>query len=372
MGEIVILDFSMPEVNQYPDIGLHYIEEKFIGIKWLTDLIGRLTSAGFEVIGASHLKSHINSLFVCKRIHVITNRFSWMAKSLLILPKTRAYFINLESTLFEFDLYDRINNDRLPKRSVYIGFGGGARGADNAQFVTWPAEPASNLIGNRGRNIAFSMMCSNNFKSREAPFPSVRYPWRVLNHFVDKFNALRYPLYSAALDSTTSTIKLDLIVDGASRGLALYGAGWNNLDFLPSNYQASLPSCIKFCYKGRALDKGEVISKSIFSFAIENSRVKGYVTEKIIDCLRYGAIPIYFGAPDISSYVNGDCYIDGSKFDSSEALFDYISSLSENELDRMRGAGMVALEEYRSKWSSEHMVDLMMECMRSGTANRTN
>ena len=41
-----------------------------------------------------------------------------------------------------------------------------------------------------------------------------------------------------------------------------------------------------------------------FSVIIENSRERGYFTEKLIDCLLCDTIPIYWGAPDIGQYFN--------------------------------------------------------------------
>lgn len=39
-----------------------------------------------------------------------------------------------------------------------------------------------------------------------------------------------------------------------------------------------------------------------YSVVIENSRETGYFTEKLIDCLLCGTLPIYWGAPDIDRY----------------------------------------------------------------------
>ncbi len=39
-----------------------------------------------------------------------------------------------------------------------------------------------------------------------------------------------------------------------------------------------------------------------YSVVIENSRETGYFTEKLVDCLLCGTLPIYWGAPDIDRY----------------------------------------------------------------------
>ena len=47
-----------------------------------------------------------------------------------------------------------------------------------------------------------------------------------------------------------------------------------------------------------------------FALCFENSILKGWVTEKIFDCLFTGTIPIYLGAPEICGHVPAECFID--------------------------------------------------------------
>lgn len=54
--------------------------------------------------------------------------------------------------------------------------------------------------------------------------------------------------------------------------------------------------------KNTIKNKTQGLSDYAFSIAIENSQIKGYFTEKIIDCFLTGTIPVYWGAPDIEDY----------------------------------------------------------------------
>lgn len=49
-----------------------------------------------------------------------------------------------------------------------------------------------------------------------------------------------------------------------------------------------------------------------FSIVIETCRIPGYFTEKLIDCISQGTIPIYWGAPDIYRYFDPDGIISWS------------------------------------------------------------
>lgn len=46
-----------------------------------------------------------------------------------------------------------------------------------------------------------------------------------------------------------------------------------------------------------------------FTITMENTAEKGYITEKIVNGLAAGSVPIYFGAPDVTKYFNEDRFI---------------------------------------------------------------
>ena len=45
--------------------------------------------------------------------------------------------------------------------------------------------------------------------------------------------------------------------------------------------------------------KEDVLIDYMFSYTIENSSYRTYITEKLMDCFATGAIPVYHGAPDV-------------------------------------------------------------------------
>jgi len=81
-----------------------------------------------------------------------------------------------------------------------------------------------------------------------------------------------------------------------------------------------------------------VISKYKFMICYENCVYDGYVSEKIFDCMAAGVIPVYLGAPDISSLVPESCFIDRRKFQSDEELHHFLLSLTADDLARYRSA----------------------------------
>ena len=55
--------------------------------------------------------------------------------------------------------------------------------------------------------------------------------------------------------------------------------------------------------------KIQFFSSYKFSIAMENSEGEGYISEKIIDSLLAGTIPIYYGGYNIDQYINNKAFI---------------------------------------------------------------
>lgn len=69
-----------------------------------------------------------------------------------------------------------------------------------------------------------------------------------------------------------------------------------------------------------------------FVLAIENTVTESYVTEKLFYALDSGAVPIYFGAPNVLDFVPPHSIIDGTKFASMEELASYVKALANDPI----------------------------------------
>lgn len=97
-----------------------------------------------------------------------------------------------------------------------------------------------------------------------------------------------------------------------------YGTGWDNR--------------IHPAYKGRVDNKAETFHHYKFAICFENVKnLSGYVTEKILNCITSGIVPIYAGAKDIDKYVYPGCYIDYWAFRNCKELADFLLNMSEEE-----------------------------------------
>ncbi|KAK7277289.1 hypothetical protein RIF29_18440 [Crotalaria pallida] len=102
-------------------------------------------------------------------------------------------------------------------------------------------------------------------------------------------------------------------VGGRNKALSLYPKCANNRDAKVSKWWDHL-HCVMSHYK--------------FVLAIENTWTESYVTEKLFYALDSGAVPIYFGAPNVMDFVPPHSIIDGTKFSSMEELASYVKVLA--------------------------------------------
>lgn len=81
--------------------------------------------------------------------------------------------------------------------------------------------------------------------------------------------------------------------------------------------------------------KYDTLKDYAFSIVIENSRVDYYFTEKLIDSLITGTVPVYWGCPSIGDFFNTDGFI---IFESIEDLNDKLKSISFETYSKMADA----------------------------------
>ena len=82
---------------------------------------------------------------------------------------------------------------------------------------------------------------------------------------------------------------------------------------------------------GPVKDKMEFIKDYRFVISFENKTQDGYTTEKILEPLIAGCIPIYWGNPNIGNDFNPGCFINFSNDKTEEQLINEIIAIDNNE-----------------------------------------
>jgi alpha(1,3/1,4) fucosyltransferase len=94
-------------------------------------------------------------------------------------------------------------------------------------------------------------------------------------------------------------------------------------------------------WKGRYTgDRLMIFQNYRFNFAYDNScNLRGYLSDRFIDTIYGGAIPIYWGASNITDYVPKECFVDRRDFATNEELYRYIKSMDRSTYETYRAAG---------------------------------
>lgn len=123
----------------------------------------------------------------------------------------------------------------------------------------------------------------------------------------------------------------------------LYGSGWDvpaarygRFGWLLAKIQRPLyrlGGLVAFpSYRGRVQSKFETLQKYRFVICYENVKdTPGYITEKIFDAFFAGCVPVYWGAPNVLRYIPEECFVDRTKFDDHESLYQYLSDMTVEE-----------------------------------------
>ena len=89
---------------------------------------------------------------------------------------------------------------------------------------------------------------------------------------------------------------------------------------------------VKEGLKGGHGNIDDIYQDYIFGFAMENTKKEGYITEKIMNVFRGGAIPIFWGCSEsVEKLFNKRSYIDLSDFEDYNQAADYIYELSKDK-----------------------------------------
>lgn len=82
---------------------------------------------------------------------------------------------------------------------------------------------------------------------------------------------------------------------------------------------------------GRVPDKVGFMRNGRFGLAVENTMAPGYITEKITDVFAAGAIPIYWGAPDVALDFNPKAFVNIADFQTLETAVQEIRVIDQDE-----------------------------------------
>jgi hypothetical protein len=115
-------------------------------------------------------------------------------------------------------------------------------------------------------------------------------------------------------------------------------------------------------WKGSPKGKWELLKNYKFCICYENMKdQKGYITEKIFDCLVGGCVPVYWGATNIADYVSKDAFIDRTAFASNEELYAFLQNMDRETYEGYLAAAKSYFKtEGAQRFSCDHFVQTVL------------
>jgi hypothetical protein len=116
----------------------------------------------------------------------------------------------------------------------------------------------------------------------------------------------------------------------------------------------------------RAGDKMQVLRDYRFTLACENLYSRGYVTEKLLQPLAAGSIPIYWGAPEALTDFNPAAFINAASFADIDSLIDHVLAMDEDdEALRQMAEAPVFIDGVPYEMTPAHFADRIEEALDS-------
>lgn len=152
----------------------------------------------------------------------------------------------------------------------------------------------------------------------------------------------------------------------------LYGQHWNDPPRPYEIYNYGTFSQPTYeTYAGLAETKAGVYRDHRFVLCFENmTGIDGYLTEKLFDCFRAGAVPVYWGAEDIERYVPSETFVDYREFGTPAALHDHLAAVDEAEHAEMVAAAREFLDDAAETLGPDQYAEAVHEGVRGLSRER--
>jgi hypothetical protein len=332
--------------------------DKYIGSGWLFKLGQLLKEKEIQLVPAEVALKKIQSQQTDpKKVFLIQDGKNKYGQKLLQLGAYKFLIVNLESPLYDPYFYNSLSKYIADFEWIY-SYDGFLNKVPENESKLKPFFPSFSFTENlslseKPKLNKVCLIASNKYISTKFEYSLLR----NLKQIKYYSRALCNPEFREAIKSCLHHSRIQIIEALANQQLIdLYGYGWDNLSNLPKSARLSLEKIIPNIYQGPVANKYSTLSKYKFSLCMENSSLNGYITEKIIDSLVSGSIPIYYGAPNINKIIPADIMICDNAFITPSKLIEKILNISEIESEKIKNNGANFINSLAGKsYASESM-----------------
>jgi len=252
----------------------------------------------------------------------------------------------LESPLFAPRFYDRVRRVSKPFGRILLfretldDLDPEERGRSEAvRFPGWSGGPPPDPIPWKERR-PFAMVAANKFSRYAWDLRCLAEPHSLSRWFASWSKERISPSYRRYGDREIQSERLEAIRTLGGRGLlSLRGRGWERRERLPHGWRRRLGPVLDGLAPGPVEDKIGFLAGHRFAVCLENLRMGGYVTEKILHCLWAGAIPVYLGAPDVGDLLPERAFVRREAYPDWGSLAEDLLRMGEEEASSRIRAG---------------------------------
>jgi hypothetical protein len=90
--------------------------------------------------------------------------------------------------------------------------------------------------------------------------------------------------------------------------------------------------------RGSVASKREIMRQYKFSICYENASYPGWLTEKMLDAMFGGSVPVYLGDPEVEKVVPKEAFLDKRQFADYDTLYRHLKGMSQAEYEGHRRA----------------------------------
>jgi len=316
---------------------------QFPWLNWLSFFIKFAKESGHNVLtGDICLKKVFDKEIKASDVIVIADLDSKISKLLVSEGSKPGIVLCYESPLFAEKFYQNAVNfcADYPAGILFHGIiEKYFSGKNNFHPIRYPSfsndEITAEIIPWEERNDLV-MVVSNKYYRNPFHLKTLLTPKALEAWFRGKFKISSNPIKRDAIKNQLHDKRLEAIENlGGMSLLDLYGRNWNDLGRLPLKWRNRLKGVVKKLSPVPCVDKKRTMSSYKFAICFENTIYPGYMSEKIIDCLVAGVIPIYLGDPDILRIIPREIFIDMRDYNSWEDLRFMIKSIGKDEGENM-------------------------------------
>lgn len=326
---------------------------RFPGAAWATSLYERQAQAGVEVASGDVALARVRSgEWRAADVHVVQELDAWHGRALCALGAHPTVLTMLESPLVAYRQVDRMRKRIVPFACCIGPEWAWSRMRALARCRTfslrfpcaWRAELSESIampVSVEGRCGAVLVAANKRFRPTfRSQCTDLKCALRAIRHGVRRSLS---PTFRALHHAQLHDERIALMAALGSRGmLDVWGPGWDRLDVMPRRLQRLLDP-LKGRLMGPCAHKGKVLRRYRFAIAFENTALPGYVTEKLIDALLAGCVPIYRGAPDVNHTVPSSAFVDSSRTGSSEQTADLMARMDDGQAATIVSSGRAFL-----------------------------